>query len=163
MSRVKLSTVYIAALLLAGTAQAQTTIGLHLVSAHVPRHDYQHNFNPGIYVLTEDGLTLGVYRNTLNRASVYAGLTIEQGPFALTLGVTTGYQKHWTHVRCTDPSMDKGSGCMEQVGTNNGVLSPFLTPSVRLPAVAGFTPRVSYIPGLGVNASVVHLSIERGF
>lgn len=146
-----------------GACHAQTTIGLHLVSVHVPKRDYQHNFNPGIYVITEDGLTLGAYRNTLDRMSFYAGLTAERGPFALTLGVTTGYQKRMVPVACADPANDKGNGCLSQRGSTNGVLQPFLTPSVRLPALAGLTPRLSYIPGFGVNASVLHLSIERDF
>jgi hypothetical protein len=150
------------ALLLAGAAQAQT-IGLHLVSAHVPARSYQQNFNPGLYVRTENGIVAGFYRNTLNRTSVYVGLAAEGGPFSLTIGLISGYQTKWIPGPCPDPSMDKGNGCLNEYGSK-AYLQPFLSPSVRLPAVAGITPRFSYVPGIAHRSTnVFHLSLEKEF
>jgi len=128
---------------LASLAQAQTTVGIHLISHHFPQRDYQHNVNPGVYVRTENGFTAGVYRNTLNRTSVYAGLTLERSltdsiSVAITGGAITGYRKD-----------------ANGYGFSNGALSPMLAPSIRW----GYA-RVSFIPGIGVTSSVVHLSLE---
>lgn len=147
------------ALLLATAAHAQT-FGLHLVSVHVPARAQQNNVNPGIYVMTENGFTAGVYRNTLNRISVYAGITAEAGPFAITLGASTGYQRRRITVDCGDRKL---INCWEEEGSSNAFLQPFLSPSVRLPEVFGATPRLSYIPGIGNSTSVLHLSVERRF
>ena len=70
-------------------ARAQT-VGLHLVSIHVPAHEGQHNFNPGIYGRLVNGVTLGTYLNTLGKQTFYGGYTVERGPFALTLGASIG-------------------------------------------------------------------------
>lgn len=149
------------ALLLATAAHAQT-FGLHLASVHLPARPDQNNVNPGFYLKTEDGLTVGIYRNTLRRTSVYAGLTAEAGPFALTLGVTSGYQKKRRAVSCESINM-KGNHCWWDTGSSRGALQPFLSPSVRLPQVAGITPRISFMPGFGVSSNVLHLSVEGSF
>lgn len=146
-----------------GTVHAQT-IGLHLASIHAPARDFHRNTNPGVYVITDNGLTFGVYRNTLGRTSVYAGVTIDSGPFSLTVGATTGYQKRAEHGKCYDGVPDLGLGCDNVMGVSNGVLLPVVSPSIRLPAVAGITPRISYIPSLGAgSSSAFHLSVEREF
>ena len=149
------------ALLLATAAHAQT-FGLHLASVHIPARPDQNNFNPGFYLKTEDGLTVGVYHNTLRRPSIYFGMTAESGPFALTLGVTTGYQRRRRGVACQDINR-VGKGCWYDTGSARGALQPFLSPSVRLPQVAGITPRISFMPGFGVSSSVLHLSVEANF
>lgn len=114
---------------------AGLTVGLHLASVHVPAADWQNNANVGIYAKTAGGITAGIYRNTQHRTSVYAGYTLEHGPFALTLGAITGYSAR--------PVM------------------PMLAPSVALPALAGITPRLTFIPKFGaVKAAALHLSIE---
>lgn len=142
-----------------GTSHAQT-IGLHLASVHVPARDYQRNFNPGLYVITENGIAFGAYRNTLGRTSVYAGLAIGAGPVTLMAGLATGYQKRVMPMTCNNAG---STGCWHVVGSTNARLVPMLSPSIRLPEVAGITPRVSYVPGLGLNASAFHLSVEREF
>jgi len=134
----------LAALLFAPVAaQAQTTVGLHLVSHHFPERPGQRNFNPGVYVRTAEGWTAGYYRNTLDRNSVYAGYTLQHEingfvAVALTAGAVTGYRRN-----------DDG------IGFAKSALTPMLAPSLKLgPA------RLSYIPGVGVSPSVLHLSVE---
>jgi hypothetical protein len=124
-------------------AQAQTTVGLHLVSHHFPERPGQRNFNPGVYVRTADGWTAGYYRNTLGRNSVYAGYTLEHSFTSyLSVGVTAGAV---TGYRLND----------DGYGVAKSALTPMLAPSVKVgPA------RLSFIPGIGVSASVVHLSVE---
>lgn len=119
-------------------AYGQTVVGVHLVSHHIPTRSDQNNLNLGAYVRTENGITLGAYRNTLSRTSVYAGLTLERGPFALTAGAVTGYRKD-----------DRGRGF------SKSALTPMLAPSVRWGSA-----RLSFIPGVGVSPSVLHLSLE---
>lgn len=126
------------------TARSQT-IGVHVVSMHMPARPDQNNQNLGLYVRSADGWTLGGYRNTLRRTSLYAGGTMSLlGPLDLTAGVISGYQ-------------DKGGK-----GHSRGALSPLLAFSYALPvAVLGVTPRVTYVPGHLVKASdVLHLSFE---
>lgn len=149
----------LALLLASGAAQAQTTIGLHLASHHFEQRDYQRNFNPGIYVRTEDGWTAGVYRNTLGRTSVYGGYTIGD-QVALTVGVVSGYQiRHeWAPPLPGGQCSNGPPPCYRELGTSHHALNLMVAPSVRLgPA------RVSFIPGLGNASSVLHLSIERRF
>ena len=132
-------------------ASAEAVVGLHLVSAHIPNKSWTNNYNPGIYVKADNGLTVGVYYNTLSRVSVYAGYTLEAWPFALVLGATSGYKKH----------LSPGGGMR---GTSNGYLSLMLAPSVKLPVEAwGVSPRLSFVPRIGSGSSVFHLSVERAF
>jgi hypothetical protein len=76
---------------LAASAQ---TVGLHLVSAH--QHGGLNGINPGIYARFDNGLTVGTYRNSYGRQSVYAADTFETDQVhgfsaALTVGAITGY------------------------------------------------------------------------
>lgn len=70
-------------------------VGLHLASYH--SNPGFNNFNPGVYVVTKDGWTVGTYRNSEYRQSFYGGLTV-QGELAsrtwvsLTVGGITGYK-----------------------------------------------------------------------
>ncbi|WKB52992.1 hypothetical protein [Eleftheria terrae] len=126
--------------LLAGAAQADTTIGLHLGSQHYPARDLN-NVNPGVYVL-HDGWTAGVYRNSYRRPTVYGGYSwnLYRGDWVrldLTAAVATGYRQE-----------------------TGQALRPIVLPSV---AFGGDTRvRISY--GARPNkrsTHVVHLSIER--
>lgn len=65
-------------------------LGLHLASAHVPRGD-MNNVNPGVYCIRPSGATLGLYRNSYRKASIYAGWTWNYGPWRLQAGLITGY------------------------------------------------------------------------
>jgi hypothetical protein len=141
-------------------------VAVHLASMHVPAIDGQNNLNLGLQVRTAEGFTFGVYRNTLRRASFYAGWTVEAGPFALALGGVTGYQKRRESVDCAKTEEHKVGfvDCYWDVGVTSSPVLPLISPSVRLPALGGVSPRVSVIPGFGHgNSTVLHLSIEREF
>lgn len=116
-------------------------LGVHLLSAHTQQRDYQNNENLGIYAIY-DGWTMGTYRNTLRRTSVYAGYTWSAGPFSLTAGGVTGYK------------LDPSTG----FGFSKSNLSPMVAPSVKLgPA------RLWFIPSVGRTSSVLHFSLEKEF
>lgn len=120
-------------------------LGLHLFSIHAPALPEQNNVNLGAYVRHESGFTAGIYRNTLDRTSVYAGYTIGDR-LALTVGAVTGYQKEIVNGKT--------------VGASGGKLTLMLAPSVRLGPV-----RMSYIPRVGASnpCNVFHFSVEKEF
>jgi hypothetical protein len=67
--------------------------GAHLVSFHKPG-THMETITPGAYALhIPTGATLGAYRNSEGKFSAYAGVTLERGPWQVTLGVVTGYAK----------------------------------------------------------------------
>ena len=69
-------------------------LGIHLGTYHT-RHGVYNNANPGVYARADNGLTAGVYLNSLSKVSTYAGWTTstQAGPveLSLTLGGITGY------------------------------------------------------------------------
>lgn len=140
---------------------ASLVIGVHLASVHFPQEPYQNNNNPGWYVKTQSGLTLGTYRNTINRDSFYLGQTFSHEPFSLTLGIISGYQKKEYEGKCTNGYVSKpGQPCY--IGNTPGAIAPLIVPSVLL----WDTMRLSLIPGLpGVKNShnALHLSLEYKF
>ena len=71
---------------------ATRLIGLHLLSLHA--QPGMETATPGLYARhAPTGATLGLLRNSEGRASAYAGLTLQRGPLAVTLGAVTGYQR----------------------------------------------------------------------
>ncbi len=118
------------------------TIGTHLASHHSPDRGYN-NTNPGMYLRTTDGLTVGMYKNSEYRYSFYAGRTYEaeyRGWLAdLTLGGVTGYK--------------------------SSPLLPMVVPSIATPPlVGGVRVRLAYIPKIGAEgAAVQHLMLERSW
>ena len=122
--------------LLAPCARADT-VGLHLVSVHMPAHEFN-NFNPGIYYRNDDGWTAGGYYNSLRKASVYAGYTWQYRALGLTVGGATGYQY---------------------------ALQPLLVPSLRLFNHEGVSARLAYIPRVEkhIESNVLHLTVEYSF
>lgn len=147
-------------------AKADTVFGVHTVSAHFPKVDGQNNVNPGAYIRFENGVTLGGYYNTLGRASFYAAYTTPQwGPFALTVGAISGYQKK-VSIRiepCTPGATDCYQKWVGTKGSSPGAITAMLAPSVVLPSVFDITPRISVVPRVGTSSTVVHLSLERSF
>ncbi len=146
--------------------QAQTTVGLHLVSLHVPQRNYS-NVTPGIYFRTQDGLTAGLLHNSDRRLGVYVGLTIDQedGPFSLTGGVIYGYQRHpvdCKHIKVFDGY--KRPHVQDFCGASNGspgALAPMLTPSVRFKEVWGLTPRLAFVPPWFGGSAAFTFMIEK--
>lgn len=84
---------FLVAVCAAGPALSQT-VGLHTASQHLPRYEWQSNSNPGAYVRTADGWTVGAFRNTLRRPTVYAGRTWMDviGPVDVMAAAATGYR-----------------------------------------------------------------------
>ena len=155
----KLAALIIAALLpFAATAQ---TVGVHLVSAHLHSDSGQNNDNNGMYLKT-DRLTVGAYRNTIRRTSVYAGWNFHMTDNAdAMLGGVSGYQLKRTRRECTDADAAKGwANCWSEDGFSKSAIAPMLVLSYRLPAVQGISPRLSFMPGIKGASPVVHLSVE---
>jgi len=148
----------LAALLAASPLAHAQTIGIDLISAHIPHRDRQNNVNPGVYVKFDNGLLLGTYRNTYRRQSAVAAYSLDYGRYSLLIGVVSGYQKRVEPIPCADPNNEN---CSRTTGFSRGFLAPVLAPSYAFPAVYGVTPRITYIPGLGFASSVFHLSLEK--
>jgi hypothetical protein len=76
-------------------------LGLHLLSTHLGDLDpgaHPRHVTPGLYMVTPDGLTVGAYRNSVNRDTVYGGWTWRTGQslgvltdITLTAAAATGY------------------------------------------------------------------------
>lgn len=133
---------------------AAITLGVHLASLHVPRGDFQ-EFNPGVYVVA-DTYVAGAYRNSLDRPSVYIGKVFTHGPFSLTVGAISGYQrKEYRAPVC--PNGNSGLGANPcYAGSNRGAVGLMLAPSVLLFDHV----RITYMPGIHTS-SAFHLSLER--
>ena len=93
--------------LLSSLAHAQT-IGAHLGTAHW--QPGLNNTNPGIYYVSENGITVGGYYNSYRKPTFYAGLTIQEGNFGLSLVGATGYKERtgWTITPILSPSYKLG-------------------------------------------------------
>lgn len=160
-----------AALLLALATQAQAleapaVIGLHLHSAHgddgkQPSGSFGWNDNNlGAYARWSNGATVGAYRNSLSRDSVYAGWTLSDSAdrFAITLGAVSGYDKLTgdtsarSAVRC-----DVDHGCREV--HVKSVILPLIVPSVRIGITERFSARLSALVQPGFPWAI-HLSVE---
>lgn len=121
------------------------TLGLHLMSRHVPAEEGLNEINPGIYAKAENGLTLGIYKNSLRKKTLYFGETFEQGGFGLTVGL----------MHAERPACDyQGRRFIEHNPSWRG----FGIISYRFSFV-----RLSLLPPSGQIPAVVHLSIEREF
>jgi len=65
------------------------TLGLHLQSIH--DRPYFNDDNPGIYLKTRDGFTVGTYYNSEYRQSTYVGATISAKGVEISTLLITGY------------------------------------------------------------------------
>ncbi len=108
----------LAACLTLGLSAHADTLGFHLGSHHFPAKDYN-NVNPGVYVIKDNGLTLGTYYNSERKQSVYAGWTWDYGVFRLQAGAITGYRH--TIMPMLAPSVSLGHGfrltALPKIGT----------------------------------------------
>lgn len=149
------------------------TIGLHLASVHLPHDAALSGVNPGIYVRAANGVTVGAYRNSLGRPSAYAAWTLEDigdTPFSLTAGAITGYVKKTKHFETPCPGylhteqITYMCSAHETQGGSSHDVALLLAPSVRLPELAGITPRITVLPKVSSNGiTTVHFSLERKF
>lgn len=82
-----------------GSCLALAAIGLHLASYHTDRPSNPeygpsyNNANPGLYVQTKCGLTVGGYYNSIGRFTAHAGYTYDAPtlPVFVSFGIATGY------------------------------------------------------------------------
>lgn len=144
----KAGDILVAVVVISGCTAHADTLGLHAGSAHFPSGSYQNNFNPGLYLRTDDGITIGGYYNTLRRFSFYAGYTFEYGPLGLLGGVATGYQPKNIN------GLSYGHG---------KALTPMLVLSLRLPPLGGLKPMVMLVPPFRSSPAVLHLAFEQRF
>lgn len=158
-------------------AWAQPVMGLHTASWHSNAAG-QNNANGGLYVRGDDW-TVGAYRNSLGRTSVYAARTWQAGGWDIAVGAITGYRRKLEPAGCLQMLLAEGyamdvavqshaaygpTGCNVWRGHGRRI-EPLIAISHALPAVGGVVPRITYIPArLGAGSSdVMHLSIERSF
>jgi hypothetical protein len=145
---------------LAASAQ---TVGLHLVSAH--QHGGLNGINPGIYARFDSGLTLGTYRNSYGRQSVYAAETFETDQVhgfsaALTVGAITGYGRVFGPQYCerAEASTNPNIICYR----DGRALAFLIAPSIAIHA-GEYAVRLGLIPRVGVKDAALHLMIEQHF
>lgn len=122
---------------------AETVVGAHLGSHHwsdAPRN----NVNPGAYVRLESGLTVGAYRNSFYRPTLYVGMSwaIPGTPIDVTAALATGYDGH----------------------PYSSPVTVLLVPSIASPWLGDWRVRLSAVPRLSRNQDgIAHLSIESRF
>lgn len=68
------------------------TLGVHAISLHKRGSGLQ-TVTPGVYAIHSSGLTLGAFRNSYARPSVYVAYSLTSGPWGLTMGAVTGYPR----------------------------------------------------------------------
>ncbi|HEY4065483.1 MAG TPA: hypothetical protein VGM74_01185 [Burkholderiaceae bacterium] len=151
----------VAFVLIPRTALAQT-IGIHLVTLHLPQRDYLTGVNPGVYFKAANGATVGLYRNSLGTMSPYAGYTADFGAASVTGGVVYGYQRREKDCKqvFVGTTPHPARLCDSSPGAKTAA-APLLTPSLRLPQVWGVSPRLTLAPAwLAGDSTALHLSVE---
>lgn len=147
-------------------------LGLHTMSVHLPKKDYQNNQNWGFYV-ERNHWQVGVYSNTLDRASIYGGYV---QPLAwdihLMVGVVSGYQERCdaryelrtyqvlgpTGIEDRTERVQVGEDCY---GSSRGFLAPMLALAWRPQAkFLGASPEIVVPAVLPKQSLVVHLSLR---
>lgn len=129
---------FLTGLFLATSPACADTLILHLGSKHFPSRDYN-NFNPGLAYRTDSGWTLGAYRNSIRRTSVYAGRQFDWGltpdlQASVTVGAVSGYYRS---------------------------LRPLVVPSLGLRVSPDLRFRLAFLPRVEKGgASVIHAALE---
>ncbi len=125
--------------LFAATSANSTTIGLHLGSVH-DKSGFN-DTNPGVYLKTDEGYTVGTVYNSVNKQALYAGYTFSRNlgkvEIAATVGGITGYSLPVT---------------------------PMIVPSVTVGITNNFSARVNFLAKVHKDgANALHFTIERKF
>jgi hypothetical protein len=127
-------------------------VGIHLASAHLPSEPWHENFNPGMFVASENYVG-GAFRNSLGRLSIYGARTFTWDQFSLSLGLISGYKKKYWEGQCLNGNQSTdGHPCF--LGSTKYDVGPMFAPSYKF---GDF--RLTFIPGFG-TASALHLSVE---
>jgi len=149
-------------------------VGVHLASWHSEKTavgEEYNNSNPGMYVVADNGLTAGFYRNSLSdKALVNCTYKFKS------IGQTRAYrscnehrEERWSsYVGYTaNTEVVENVQAEVTVGLITGYpiakVLPFVTPSIR---IGGDTAvRISYMPPVGkiMNTHVLHLSVSVKF
>ena len=124
------------------------TVGLHLGTMHFSQNKVSskhfqgtwNDFNPGVYVKLNNGMTFGTYYNSERKQSAYIGRTFSKNltqnlEIAATVGIISGY--------------------------NKSVL-PLVLPTVAYKFHQDFAARVGFVPKVNKQGSAgLHLMIEK--
>lgn len=108
--------------------------GYEAVTTTTLKRDRLSSDTYGAYWVGDSGLTLGAFRNSYRRTSVYAAYSLHGDVFGIAAGVASGYGK---------PRL-------------------MVMPSARLRLSDGFALRIGYVPRVKRDASaVLHLMVEK--
>lgn len=127
------------------TQERPAIVGLHIATKHDKTGFCE--FNPGIYMETSKGVTLGVYKNSECNTSGYAGYTFETRPYGpVRLGLMLG----------------------GVIGYTAFPVAPMVIPSVSVDFSGnrntGWGMRAAYLPKFGnMGSRAVHFSLEKRF
>lgn len=119
---------------------AINTTGLHLGTVHF--RGTWNDFNPGVYVKLNNGLTFGTYYNSERKQSTYVGRTFSKNltqnlEIAATVGIISGYNK---------------------------TVLPLVLPTVAYKFHRDFAVRVGFVPKVNKQGSAgLHFAIEKQF
>jgi hypothetical protein len=143
------------------TANGQT-IGLHLGTAHT--HGGLNGVNPGVYARFDNGATVGAYRNSFNRTSVYAAYTMETNVLpnvtaAIAIGAVTGYQRQYLEGDCHNGY--HSSETVKCYRGNNSKITVLVAPSFAFHSGQNAI-RIALIPSKK-GGGAAHLMVERRF
>jgi hypothetical protein len=112
------------------------TLGLHFATLHIPDRE-MNDFNPGVHAEAENGVSVGFYRNSIRKESLYIAETFSLDSIDLTVGGVTGYSKP---------------------------VVPLLVPSVKFGLGDGWAGRVTMIaPIPKLTPLAFHFSVEYNF
>lgn len=157
--------------------RADTSIGLHVASVHVPQRAHHNNDNTGLYFKGEHWQA-GMYRNSIDRTTAYAAYVHPVGGFDLMLGLASGYSKRCTTTTTVTPKKvvhakydngDTGTTTYPShtvttedcKGYARGAMAPMAGVSYLAPfRMLGAAPRLFLAPGFGTSSTVLHLSVE---
>lgn len=129
---------------------AVSTVGLHLGTKHFSQNKVSskhaqgtwNDFNPGVYVKLQNGMTFGTYYNSERKQSTYVGRTFSKNltqnlEIAATVGIISGY--------------------------NKSVL-PLVLPTVAYKFHQDFAARVGFVPKVNKQGSAgLHFMVEKQF
>jgi hypothetical protein len=122
----------------AGPSWASGEVFVHVGSVHsAPGYN---NVNPGLGYARPDGRSVGVYRNSYRRTTVYAAQTYETRADRFTAGVVLG----------------AGTGYQKQ---GRWPVSPLIAGTASARVAPGTRVRLLYVPPTGKAAAALHLTV----